>query len=160
VFSRVKLSGKIVGTIVVVLAVTSLISFCITQRRINQQAEEAFRDKVRQITGMASTTQVWFSDNIGTMVAGSNFTNINQVPVVVAWSVAQRYARDNQMTFHTPSLNPRNPKNEPDEFERRALNEFQKEPSLKEYSERVTVDGKEQMRYAPVRRGKGRHESR
>ena len=148
VFSRVKLSGKIVGTIVVVLAVTSLISFCITQRRINQQAEEAFRDKVRQITGMASTTQVWFSDNIGTMVAGSNFTNINQVPVVVAWSVAQRYARDNQMTFHTPSLNPRNPKNEPDEFERRALNEFQKEPSLKEYSERVTVDGKEQMRYA------------
>jgi methyl-accepting chemotaxis protein len=152
VFNQVKLSGKIVGTIVVVLVCTSVISFWITQRRINQQAEDAFRDKVRQITGMASTTREWFSDNIDLMVPHSNFTDINQAPVVVAWSVAQRYAHSNQMTFHTPSLHPRNPKNQPDDFERRALELFQNDPSLKEYSERASVDGKEVMRYAqPVR---------
>lgn len=151
-FNKVKLSGKIVGTIVVVLAVTSLISFWITQRRINQQAEDGFRDKVRQITGMASTTQTWFSDNLDTLVPDNQFRSLNQVPVVAAWRVAQKYADNNQMTFHTPSLTPRNPKNQPDEFERRALESFQKDPSLKEFSERASVNGKEVMRYAqPVR---------
>lgn len=150
--SKLKLSGKIVGTIVIVLAVTSLISFWITQRRINQQAEEGFRDKVRQITGMAGTTQAWFSDNLDTLVPDKNFRDLNQVPVVAAWRIAQKYADNNQMTFHTPSLNARNPKNQPDEFERRALETFQKDPSLKEFSERSSVNGKEVMRYAqPVR---------
>ena len=89
VFSQIKLSGKIVGTIVVVLACTSVLSFWITQRRINQQAEEAFRDKVRQITGMASTTREWFSDNLDTLVPNGSFKDLNQVPVVAAWRVAQ-----------------------------------------------------------------------
>ena len=104
------------GTIVVVLACSSVLSFWITQRRINQQAEEAFRDKVRQITGMASTTRAWFSDNLDTLVPNREFKNLNQVPVVAAWRVAQKYAQDNDMTFHTPSLTPRNPKNLPDQF--------------------------------------------
>jgi len=151
-FSKLKLSGKIVGTIVLVLAVTSLASFWITQRRINQQAEEAFRDKVRQITGMASTNQMWFSNNLAVLVPDKNYRDLNQVPVVAAWRVAQMYADKNNMTFHTPSLAPRNPKNQPDDFERRALEMFQKDPALKEFSERQSVGGREVMRYAqPVR---------
>jgi methyl-accepting chemotaxis protein len=152
VFTRLKLSGKIVGTIVVVLAFTSVISFWITQRRINQQAEDAFRDKVRQITGMASTTQTWFSDNLNTLVPDRKFKDLNQVPVVAAWRVAQKYADNNGMAFRTPSLQPRRPANQADAFERHALEMFQKDPSLKEYSERAAIDGKEVMRYAqPVR---------
>jgi len=152
VFSHFKLSGKIVGTIVVVLACTSVLSFWITQRRINQQAEEAFRDKVRQITGMASTTREWFSDNLDTLVPNREFKDLNQVPVVAAWRVAELYAKDNGMTFHTPSLSPRDPNDQADDFERRALEKFQQEPSLKEFSERASVDGKDVMRYAqPVR---------
>jgi methyl-accepting chemotaxis protein len=151
-FSQLKLSGKIVGTIVIVLSITSIISFWITQRRINQQAEEAFRDKVRQITGMAGTTQAWFSDNLDTLVPGGDFKDLNQVPVVAAWRIAERYADKNNMTFRTPSLSPRNPKNQADDFERRALEMFQKDPALKEFSERQTVGGKEVMRYAqPIR---------
>jgi methyl-accepting chemotaxis protein len=151
-FSRLKLSGKIVGTIVVVLAVTSLISFWITQHRINQQAEEGFRDKVRQITGMAGATQHWFSDNLGTLVPDGKFRSLNQVPVVAAWSVAEKYADKNDMTFRTPSLTPRNPKNQPDEFERRALKAFEQDPGLKEFSERQTVGDRDVMRYAqPIR---------
>jgi methyl-accepting chemotaxis protein len=151
-FKNLKLSGKIVGTIVIVLSVTSLVSFWITQHRINRQAEEAFRDKVRQITGMATETQLWFSSKIPVLVPDGKFSDLSQVPVVAAWSVAQEYADKHQMTFRTPSLTPRNPKNQPDEFERRALMAFQSDPALKEFSERQSVDGKEVMRYAqPVR---------
>ena len=72
--------------------------------------------------------------------------------MVVALRVAEQYAADEGMKFRTPSLKPRNPKNEPTEFERRALEAFAKDASLKEYSERASVDGKEMMRYAqPVR---------
>ncbi len=147
-FREMKLTGKIVGSIVATLIVTSAVSFWITQRRVNHQAEEAFRDKVRQITGMAAATRVWFSANLDTMVPGGNFKTLNQVPVVVAWSVAQQYATSQEMEFHTPSLNPRDPKHEPDPFERRALEAFQKDPELKEFSERESDNGKDFMRYA------------
>src|SRR5271165_4869292 len=150
--SKTRLTAKIVATIVITLVVTSAISFWITQRRVNQQAEEAFRDKVRQITGMASATRAWFSSNIDVLVPDKNFKHLQQVPVVVAWSVAEQYAEAQKMTFHTPSLSPRDPKNQPDEFERRALENFQKDPALAEFSERETENGQEVMRYAqPVR---------
>ena len=151
-FRKMKLSGKLVGAILLTLTLTSGISYWITQRRINAQAEEAFRDKVRQITGMATETKDWFSKNIKVMVPSGKFENINQVPVVVAWGVAQDYAGRNGFTFKTPSLAPRNPKNQPDEFERRALQAFEKDQQLKEYSERLIENNEEVMRYAqPVR---------
>jgi methyl-accepting chemotaxis protein len=145
---KMKLKGKILGSIALTLLLTSAVSFWITLRRVNQQAEEAFRDKVRQITGMAGATRVWFSDNLETLVPGRNFKSMNQVPVVVAWSVAQQYATAQNMEFHTPALIPRNPKNQPDEFERRALEAFQKDSSLTEYSDRTVENGRDIMRYA------------
>lgn len=129
-FSGIKLSGKIVGTMVIVLAITSAISFWITERRINLQAEDAFRDNLRELTKLASSSQDWTSENLDT----------------------QKYADSTGILFRTPSLHPRKPKNLADDFERRALEQFQKDPSLKEFSERSTVGGKESMRYAqPVR---------
>ncbi len=151
-FQNFKLSGKIMGVIAAVMLCTSLVSIWITGQRVNRQTEDAFRDKVRQITGMASATREWFSDNLDTMVPTHEFNSIKQAPVVVAWSVAERYAEANHMRFRTPSLRPRNPKNQPDEFERRALDKFAQDPELKEFSERAMLDGKEVMRYAqPVR---------
>ena len=141
-FKKMKLNGKILGSIALTLLLTSAVSFWITQRRVNQQAEEAFRDKVRQITGMAGATRVWFSDNIDTLVPGKNFKTLNQVPVVVAWSVARQYATSQNMEFHTPSLTPRNPKNQADDFERHALEAFQKDSALKEFSERRVEERK------------------
>jgi hypothetical protein len=57
---KMKLNGKIMGSIALTLLLTSAVSFWITQRRVNQQAEEAFRDKVRQITGMAAPRALGF----------------------------------------------------------------------------------------------------
>jgi len=146
------LTQKVILSISAVLIATSLFGFWITRGRVNRQAEDAFLDKVRQITGMASATRVWYSANIDKFVPNHEFKSIEQVPVVVAWKVAQEYAQSAGMEFKTPSPNPRNPRNQPDDFERRALAQFQQKPDLKEYYERVTVDGREWTRYAqPVR---------
>jgi methyl-accepting chemotaxis protein len=151
-FQKWNLTQKVIASISVVLILSSLISFWITRDRMNRQAEEAFRDKVRQIIGMATATRTWFSANIDTLVPNHEFKHLQQVPVVVAWSVAQQYAQAAGMEFKTPSPHPRNPKNAPDDFERRALTKFEADPNLKEYNERVTEDGREWMRYAqPVR---------
>ena len=78
------------GTIVIVLVVTSLISFWITQHRINHQAEEAFRDKVRQITGMAEHDPDLVLRAISVRLCRTaSSEDIHQVPVVAAWSVAE-----------------------------------------------------------------------
>jgi methyl-accepting chemotaxis protein len=126
VFNRIKLSGKIVGALAIVLALTSLVSFLLTEHRINQQAEDAFRDSLRQIVSLAITTQNWASESLDT----------------------QKYADSTGMVFRIPSLHPRKPKNLPDDFERRALETFQQNPALKEFSERASVNGKQVMRYA------------
>ena len=103
---------------------------------------------------MTSATRNWFAANIDIMVADHNFKHLEQVPVVVAMRTAEQYASKEGMTFRTPSLHPRNPKNQPSEFERRALQAFEKDPSQLEFVERVSVDGREIMRYAqPVRIG-------
>jgi methyl-accepting chemotaxis protein len=151
-FRNMKLTGKIIGFIVITLVVTSAVSYWITQRRINEQAEESFRDKIRQITGMTAAARSWFSANIGTLVPNNDFKSLNQVPVVAAWSIARQYAEQQGMSFKTPALHPRDPKNQPDDFDRRALEAFQADPSLKEYSERKVENGQDVMYYAqPVR---------
>jgi len=151
-FKQINLTQKVIISVAAVLIVTSLLSFWVTRARVNRQAEEAFRDKVRQITGMASATREWYSANLETLVPNREFRHLEQVPVVVAWKVAQQYAQSADMEFKTPSPNPRDSKNTADEFERRALTQFQEHPDLKEYSERIMENGREWMRYAqPVR---------
>ncbi len=151
-FDNLKLSAKLLGAITLVLVITSAISFWITQNRINGQADEAFRDKLRQITGMASATRTWFADNIDIMVPNRDFKHVEQVPVVVAMRTAEQYASKQGIKFRTPSLHPRNPANQATDFERRALEAFEKDPALLEFVERPIVDGRELMRYAqPLR---------
>ncbi len=151
-FRNLRLSAKLLGAITLVLAITSGISFWILQSRINSQADEAFRDKLRQITGMTAATRTWFAGNIDIMGPDHNFKHLEQVPVVVAMRTAEQYASKEGLTFRTPSLHPRNPKNQANEFEKRALEAFEKDPSQQEFGERLTVDGREIMRYAqPVR---------
>jgi len=143
-----KLRAKIVGSIVAALVVTSGISFLVTEYRINRQAEEGFLEKVRQITGMANASRVWNSEHLSSLVPSGKFENLDQVPVVAAWRVAQEYTKAEGMEFRTPAFHPRNPKNQPDAFERRALESFEQDPKRLEYHERLTENGRDVMRYA------------
>jgi methyl-accepting chemotaxis protein len=117
-FRQWQLSAKILGAVVLVFGAASLLSFWITQNRINRQDEDAFRDKLRQISGMASAARTWYASNIDIMVPTHEFKHLEHVPVEVAMKIAEQYAEKAGMKFRTPSLRPRNPKNEPTEFER------------------------------------------
>ena len=151
-FSQLRLTSKIGGLIAIALSATGLVGLFITQHRINQQAEDAFVDKLRKTDGMASTTRTFFSSNVELYAPHHEFKDLKQVPVVVAWSVARTYAEAQGMQFSTPSLHPRNPKNQPDEFEKKALEAFAADSELKEYYSRGDANGTEVMRYAqPVR---------
>lgn len=151
-FNNMKLTPKIVGSIVLTLLVTSSAGFFITQNRINTQAQEAFVDKLRKTDGMAGAVRNYFSANVDIYVPTHEFKQVKQVPVVVAWNIARDYAESQGMKFSTPSLHPRNPQHAPDEFEREALTKFESDSGLKEYFKRTVVNGQQVMRYAqPVR---------
>jgi len=151
-FRRLKLAPKIGILIAAALTITSLLGFFITQHLIQRQGEEAFIDKLRKTDGMANHMRSFFSANVETYAPHHQFTTLKQVPVVVAWSVAREYAESQGMKFSTPSLHPRNPANNPDEFEATALHAFEGDANLQEYYRRTVLNGAEVMRFAlPVR---------
>jgi len=109
------------------------------------KTREAFVDKARAICLTAESTrqemeQKWsmglFSSeqlrNYG--AAGQRDKVLAAVPVVTAWQAAMRKADEGSYTFKVPKHSPRNPKNEPDAIESRALEAF-KTKGLKEYVE-------------------------
>ncbi|MBD3418991.1 MAG: DUF3365 domain-containing protein [Chitinivibrionales bacterium] len=57
---------------------------------------------------------------------------LSEVPVVSAWNAAKRKADELEYEFRVPKFKPRNPDNEPDEFEARALTHL-KEENLDEW---------------------------
>ena len=56
------------------------------------------------------------------------------VPIVDAWRAAMRGAENGKYTFKVPKFQPRNPDNQPDEFEARVLKKIKRE-NLDEYHE-------------------------
>ncbi len=70
---------------------------------------------------------------------------IATVPVATAWNVVQEKARESNFRFKAPRIGARNPKNEPDAIERKALVFFQNNLSAKEY--RYYDEDKNEARY-------------
>jgi len=60
---------------------------------------------------------------------------LGAVPVVTAWNAAMAKAEEGGYEFRVPKFHARNPKNEPDELEGRALRKFAEDPKLAEYFE-------------------------
>ncbi|HTV59301.1 MAG TPA: methyl-accepting chemotaxis protein [Verrucomicrobiae bacterium] len=151
-FQNLKLTPKIAGAIAAILTLTSLSGFLLARRRIDAQSDAAFIDKLRKTDGMATSVRVYFSKNLDLYNPTHTFTDVKQVPVVVAWTIARKYAESQGMSFSTPSLHPRDPAHSPDDFERDALEAFAKDPDLAEYYRRTKLDGQDVLRYAqPVR---------
>lgn len=146
---KFNLTAKIMLGVSVILVVGLAANFLISNARVNDQAEEAFADKLRQITGMAGEARVWAAahQEIFRNTSDNGEANINSVPVVMAWQIAQDYAKDQGYEFSTPSLKPRNSQNSADPWEREWLNKFAADGSLKEGFERVTLNGREYARY-------------
>lgn len=156
---NLKLTSKFMLGVSLILAITMVANLLLTGKRVNEHAESAFADRLRQITGMASQVRTWAADHQDLYKTAEQSDggkrDISSVPVVQAWQVAQDYAEQMGIEFRTPSLSPRNPDNAAVGFEREALLAFQDDPSLTERWIRVEEsNGTEYMHFAvPVRIG-------
>lgn len=71
---------------------------------------------------------------------------LSTVPTANAWDIIEAKAKEGGFRFKAPVLTPRNPpRNQPDETERKVLEIFANDPSLKEYS--VVDEEKQEIRY-------------
>ncbi len=157
---KMRLTSKFMLGVVAILAVTMATNMILTNKRVNGHANEAFTDKLRQITGMALTVRDWSAEHQELYRTAKQSSdgklNIASVPVVQAWQITDQYAKEMNIEFRTPSLDPRNPDNKAVGFEREALLAFQNDPSMEEYVKREKEsDGQEYVHFAvPVRLGK------
>ncbi len=158
--SKIRLTAKFMLGVAAILAVTLTANLIITNSHVNEQANEAFTDKLRQITGMALTVRDWSAEHQKIYRSDEQSEggkrDIASVPVVQAWQITQDYANSMNIEFRTPSLSPRNPDNMAVGFEREALLAFQSDHSLKEFVKREEEsNGQEYVHFAvPVYLGK------
>jgi methyl-accepting chemotaxis protein len=133
-WSTCSLTSKIVGSIVLVLAVTATISFWIIQSRVNRQADDAFTDKLQMMTEIA----------LGSRVSSGEGGH--------AWQVIQQYSQTQGYLFRTPAREPNDPKDTLNSFDERAFAAFESHPADRQYLERSKVDGRPVLLFAkPVR---------
>jgi methyl-accepting chemotaxis protein len=140
---------KIVGLGIILPLILLAVLFAGYIRQSKAQLAESYADKARAICLSAESTRQLMDEKWAAGMftieqmrqyaeKGDKDRLFKAVPVVSAWQVAQRHAKEGDYTFKTPKNSPRNPNNQPDEIEARALKAFEN-GSAEEY---VEVDHK------------------
>ncbi len=139
------LRGKIVSIGVLLPSILLICLFVMYYAQSKDKAIESYVEKARSICLTAESTRQemedkWDMDIITTGMlrewaeGGEMDKVLAGVPVVSAWNAAMRKAEEGGYKFKVPKVDPRNPKNEPDELEARALAAM-KADNLSEYYE-------------------------
>ncbi|MFA7383450.1 MAG: methyl-accepting chemotaxis protein [Desulfurivibrionaceae bacterium] len=139
------LRGKIVLAGVFLPAVLLLILFRLYVSEAKEKTLQSYADKARAICLTAESTRdemeskwqmgLFTAEQLRDLAeAGQKEKALAMVPVVSAWNAAMRKAQEGGYTFKVPKHSPRNPKNEPDALETKAL-KLMEEKNLPEYYE-------------------------
>ncbi|MDH3360218.1 MAG: DUF3365 domain-containing protein, partial [Desulfobulbaceae bacterium] len=139
------LRGKIVSIGILMPTILMLVLFRMYSNETKEKALESYADKARGICLTAEATREEMEDKwkIGVFTqpqlreyaeSGKKDQMLAMVPVFSAWQAAMRKADEGGYVFKVPKFFPRNPKNQPDEFEARVLN-LLKDKNLDEYYE-------------------------
>jgi len=139
------LRGKIVLVGVFLPTVLILILFRFYASEAREKTLQAYADKARAICLTAESTRdgmeskwqmgLFKAEQLRSLAAeGQKDKVLAMVPVVAAWDAAMRKAQEGGYTFKVPKHSPRNPKNEPDALEARAI-KLMEEKNLEEYYE-------------------------
>jgi len=139
------LRGKIVLVGVFLPSVLILILFRLYAAESQEKTLQSFADKARAICLTAESTRQEMEAKweLGLFTAeklreyadqGQQDKVLAAVPVVSAWNAAMRKAKEGGYVFKVPKFHPRNPKNEPDPLEAKAL-KLMSEQNLDEYYE-------------------------
>lgn len=144
-FKQWSLRGKIVlvGVLLPTLLIVMLLRLYAAES--NEKTLTAFADKARAICLTAESTRQEMETKweLGLFSAaqlreyaekGEQDKVLAAVPVVSAWNAAMRKAEDGGYIFKVPKFKPRNPKNEPDQLEAKALT-LMADQNLDEYYE-------------------------
>lgn len=169
---RISISLKFIIGCSLILVIALSISFYIIAKQQEKLIMKQIENEARTIFRQIIITRQWIADHRGvfveklpwvkpnpylayigketeiTDIKGRRFVAKN--PAVVTRELA-RYTRDRELYwFHITSLNLLNPENKPDEFERAALIEFEKN-GLKEFMSIETIENANFFRYiAPL----------
>lgn len=139
------LRGKIVAIGVILPTILLLGLFWMYTKEAKEKTIQSYADKARAICLTAEATREemeakWqlgvFNQSQLRKYADSGMKEqmLSAVPVFSAWQAAMRKADQGGYIFKVPKFSPRNPKNQPDEFEARVL-EHLKANNLDEYYE-------------------------
>ena len=144
-FKQWSLRGKIVLVGVLLPSVLMVALLRLYSAESKEKTVAAFADKARAICLTAESTRQEMESKweMGLFSAaqlreyadqGARDKVLAAVPVVTAWNAAMRKAKEGGYTFKVPKIKPRNPKNEPDPLEAKALT-LMAEQNLEEYYE-------------------------
>ena len=149
---KISIAGKLVTAVGLTLVVALSAGFLGVLTREDRQTSRDFRRELATITGYARSMREFLAQNHPHGRSDTTLYGLNTIPVIAAWRTAQLYASEKGYRFTTPSLRPRNFRNTPDRFERLALEAFERNLSLEEYSAFTSLSGEEVFRYAvPMR---------
>ncbi|NUN96017.1 MAG: DUF3365 domain-containing protein [Candidatus Omnitrophica bacterium] len=122
-----------------------LVLFAMYRADVRKQAVQSYVEKARAICLTAESTREGMEDKWRQGVftpemirkwaeEGERAKMLDAIPVVTAWKAAMNKAKEGGYEFKVPKFQPRNPKNEPDELEARALKALE-EQNQAEYFE-------------------------
>lgn len=136
---------KIIGVSVLLPSLLLIVLFAAYINQMKNDAIDVYVDKARSITVTVESTREGMEELYKKHVfnpemlrqfadAGQKDRLLVSVPVVSSWNAAMRKAKEGGYEFRVPKFQPRNPANQPDEFEARALKAMKAE-GLTEYYE-------------------------
>ncbi len=145
-FRRWDLRRKIVAIAASLLVVVCAVLFWLNYRSAQESVREEYVARARSIVLTTESVRDEMARKWGLGLfdqdrlvewgrRGEVEKILGAVPVVTAWKSAMAKAKEGGYDFRVPKLQPRNPQNEPDEVEARALRKFAEDPQLTEYHE-------------------------
>lgn len=127
-YLNLSLGNKIVVPLLIITIVAGISMSLYFSSLYRKTEVEALVTKARAVELCAEATRESVADQHQFKVFKTDLREVNQilrtVPIFAAMQVAEKKSKDLGFTFKVPKVSPRNPKNEPDEYERKVLATF------------------------------------
>lgn len=144
---NLSLLSKIILVLIVILGVFFVLSYWASYRQQRAFVLEEAVEKARIVAYEAIRTREYLSHELQAGDIELSFARYGMIPVVASQRIGERVAEDLGYRIRQVSNRYRNPKNAPDAFEVAALNDFIRDPLLKESYLITTADGERVFRY-------------
>jgi len=135
IWNNLNIKAKIVYPVIIVSVLSGLISFLYFNNLYEEAEIKALVTKAKTLILEAEAVREFTSENLNYGIYGELDTKekiLRTVPIFSAMEVANKRSAELDMEFKVPKHQPRNPKNQPDEFESNILAKLEKE-NLNEY---------------------------